>query len=58
MKTEFSLCSFSQREKLFINLEPFNENRFFSVWITTLGKPCSGPVLALYGIAVRVKNSY
>ena len=31
---------------------PFNENRFFPVRISTQGKPCSGPVLALYGIAV------
>ena len=31
---------------------PCNENRFFPVRISTQGKPCSGPVLALYGIAV------
>ena len=30
---------------------PCNENRFFPVWKTSQGKPCSGPVLALYGIA-------
>ena len=29
-----------------------NENRFFPVWKTSQGKPCSGPVLALYRIAV------
>ena len=29
-----------------------NGNRFFPVWKTSQGKPCSGPVLALYGIAV------
>ena len=33
---------------------PCNENRFFPVWKTSQGKPCSGPVLALYGIAVRL----
>ena len=31
---------------------PCNENRFFPVRKSTQGKPCSGPVLALYGIAV------
>ena len=31
-----------------------NENRLFPVWKTSQGKPCSGPVLALYGIAVCV----
>ena len=31
---------------------PCNENRFFPVRIYYTGKPCSGPVLALYGIAV------
>ena len=29
-----------------------NENRFFPVRKSSQGKPCSGPVLALYGIAV------
>ena len=33
---------------------PCNENRFFPVRISTQGKTCSGPVLALYGIAVGV----
>ena len=33
MKTGFSLCSISNREKpVFINWEPCNENRFFPVW--------------------------
>ena len=32
---------------------PCNENRFFPVCKTSQGKPCSGPVLALYRIAVR-----
>ena len=31
---------------------PCNENKFFPVWKTSQGKPCSGPVLALYRIAV------
>ena len=31
---------------------PCNKNRFFPVWKTSQGKPCSGPVLALYRIAV------
>jgi hypothetical protein len=31
---------------------PCNENRFFPVWKSSQGKPCSGPVLALYRIAV------
>ena len=34
---------------------PCNENRFFPVRQSTQGKPCSGPVLALYGIAVKLK---
>ena len=34
---------------------PSNENRIFPVWKTSLGKPCSGPVLALYRIAVYLK---
>ena len=34
---------------------PFNENKFCPVRISTQGKPCSGPVLALYGIAVPNK---
>ena len=29
-----------------------NENRLFPVWKTSQGKPCSGPVLTLYRIAV------
>ena len=33
---------------------PCNENRFFPVWKTSQGIPCSGPVLALYRIAVHV----
>ena len=37
---------------------PCNENRFFPVRITTQGKPCSGPVMALYGIAVHYKLFY
>ena len=49
MKTGFSLCSISNREKpVFINLEPCNENRFFPVWKYYKGKtlfwPCTGPV--------------
>ena len=31
---------------------PCNESRFFPVWKTSHGKPCSGPVLALQRIAV------
>ncbi len=31
---------------------PSNKNRFFPVRKSTQRKPCSGPVLALYGIAV------
>ena len=34
---------------------PCNENRVFPVWKTSQGKPCSGPVLALYRIAVQQK---
>ena len=49
MKTRFSLCSISNREKpVFINWEPCNENRFFPVWKYYKGKtlfwPCTGPV--------------
>ena len=33
---------------------PCNENKFFPVRISTQGKPCSGPVLTLYGIAVQI----
>ena len=29
---------------------PCNENRFFPAWKTSQGKPCSGPVLALYSV--------
>ena len=32
---------------------PCNENRFFPVRKSTQGKLCSGPVLALYGLAVH-----
>ena len=32
---------------------PCNENRFFPVRKSSQGKPCSDPVLALYGIAVK-----
>ena len=35
---------------------PSNENRFFPLRISTQGKPCSGPVLTLYGIAVRFSS--
>ena len=49
MKTGFSLCSISNREKpVFITLEPCNENRIFPVWKyyteKTLFWPCTGPV--------------
>ena len=40
---------------------PRNENRFFPLWKTSQGNPCSGPVLALYRIAVLdlgVLNSF
>ena len=33
---------------------PCNENRFFPVQKPSQGKPCSGPVLALYRIAVQL----
>ena len=36
---------------------PCNENKFFPVRISTQGKPCSGPVLTLYGIAVCVSDN-
>ena len=47
MKTVFSLCSISIREKpVFITWEPCNENRFFLVWKYYTGKtlfwPCKG----------------
>ena len=34
-------------------------DRVFPVWKTSQGKPCTGPVLALYGIAVHriIKDS-
>jgi hypothetical protein len=49
MKTGFSLCSISNREKpVFIKWEPCNENRFFLVGKYYRGKtlfwPCTGPV--------------
>ena len=49
MKTGFSLCSISNREKpVFITWEPCNENRIFPVWKYYTGKtlfwPCTGPV--------------
>ena len=33
---------------------PCKENRLFPVWKTSQGKPCSGPVLILYRIAVYI----
>ena len=58
MKTGFSLCSFSHREKpVFITGIPANENSFSLCGNTTQGKPCSDPVLALYGIAVYPNSS-
>jgi hypothetical protein len=49
MRTGFSLCSISNREKpVFITGIPANENRFFPVWKyytrKTLFWPCAGPV--------------
>ena len=37
---------------------PCIENRIFPVWKTSQGKPCSGPVLALYRIAVHVQRNH
>ena len=37
---------------------PCNENRFFPVRISKQGKPCSGPVLALYRVAVIEKKMF
>ena len=37
---------------------PCNENRFFPVWKTSQGKPCSDPVLALYRIAVQSFSNF
>ena len=47
MKTGFSLCRISHREKpVFITWEPCNENRFFTAWKYYTGKtlywPCTG----------------
>ena len=49
MRTGFSLCSISIREKpIIITRIPANENRFFPVWKYYTGKilfwPCTGPV--------------
>ena len=49
MKTGFSLCTFSHREKpVFVDSVPCNENRFFPLWEKYTGKtlfwPCTGPV--------------
>ena len=60
MTTGISLCSNSHREFPVMNTGSLQwEQGFpvmktgFSLWeFTTQGKPCSGPVLALYGIAV------
>ena len=50
VKIGFFLCSISHWEKpVLITWEPCLENRFFP---TSQWKPYSGPVLALYGIAV------
>jgi hypothetical protein len=58
MTTGISLCINSHREIPVLNTGsrgvPCNENRFFPVRITTQGKPCSGPVLALYGVVVNL----
>ena len=52
MKTGFSLCSISHREKpIFITWELCIENRVFPLWKYYTGKTLF-PVLALYGIAV------
>ena len=39
-----------------LQIHPCNENRVFPVYFFSQGKPCSGPVLALYGIAVYAIN--
>ena len=37
---------------------PCNEIGVFPVWKTSQGKPCSGPVLALYRIAVNTLTNF
>ena len=59
MTTGISLCTNSHREMPVMNTGslqreqglPVMKTSFFPVRISTQGKPCSGPVLALYGIA-------
>ena len=64
MTTGISLCSNSHREIPVMNTGSLQwEQGFpvmktgFSLWeFTTQGKPCSGPVLVLYGIAVYINH--
>ena len=52
----FPCVVFPYRENpVFIAGFPVDENRFFPVWKTSQGKPCSGPVVALYRIAVHIE---
>ena len=44
-----------QVKKCSLQTHPCNENRVFLVQFFSQGKPCSGPVLALYGIAVFIR---
>jgi hypothetical protein len=54
MKTGFSLCSFSHREKpAFITWEPCNENRFFPVWKNYTGKTLFSLVFGVANARLR-----
>ena len=56
MKTGFSLYSISHRENLFtLQGSQLMKTGFSQCGNTTQGKPCSDPVLALYGIAVSTR---
>ena len=62
MRTGFSLCSISNREKpVFITGIPANENRFFPVWKYYTGKtlfwPCTGPVRDCSVLSLELDNS-
>ena len=49
-----SLCTNSHRKiPVMITGVPCNENRFLPLRISTQGKPCSGPFMAMYRIAVQ-----
>jgi hypothetical protein len=57
MKTGFSLCSFSHREKpVYINSVPCNENRFFPVWKNYRENPVLALPFVVYTLVLFYKQ--